>query len=80
MGLWDPPDSLLKSLPEQVLEFVMIVVIVPSLRIHIAKHVLESPQRNAEWKDPSLSPVDYPCYMSGIGIHKYIHLAEIVMT
>ena len=58
----------------------MIIVVVPSLRIHVAKHVLEPPQRNAEWKDPSLSPVGYPRYMSGVGIHKDVHLAEVIMT
>jgi len=80
VGLRDSSDSLLKSLPEKVLEFVMILVVVSSLRIHVAKYVLEPPQRNAEWKDPSLSPVNNPCYMPGVGIHKDIHLAEIAMT
>ena len=72
---------LLKSLlPEQVLEFVMIAIVVPSMRIYITKHVLEPLQRNAEWKDPSLSPVDYPCYMSVVEIHKDVYLVEIVIA
>ena len=58
----------------------IIIIIVLSSRIHIAKYMPEPPQRNAERKDPSLSPVDNPCYMPSIGIHKDIYLAEIAIT
>jgi hypothetical protein len=80
VGIRDFPNSLLKSFLEQVLELLMAIVVAPSLRIHVAKHVLEPPQRNVEWRDPSLSPVYNPCYMPGFVIHKDIYLEEIVMT
>jgi len=58
----------------------MIIIVVPSLRIYVAKNVLETPQRNAERKDPGLSLVNNPRYMPSIKIYKDIHLVEIIMT
>src|SRR5450432_2590733 len=47
-----------KSPLEKVLEFMAVVIVMPSCRIYVVRNILKPLQGKAEWKNPCLSLVN----------------------
>lgn len=69
-----------ESAPEQADEVFAVIVIMPTLRVHVSEDVLESPKRKAERENTSILPVDDACNVSGATVHENGHLAEVAMA
>lgn len=74
------PYDTFKGPPEQTSKLMVIEVVMPSVRVHVAQCIFKALQDGAERQDLGISPVDDSVYVACIWIHKDVHLTEVVMS